>query len=155
MTVDGVSRDPSELKVIHLPDKRSAGCALSILNSSLFYWLLNVTSDCRNLNRREIDHFPLYMGSLSSSCSERLYSLSKQLSKNLKDNSKLVDMDFEKHGKMRIQCIYPRFAKDVIDDIDRALAGHYGFTDEELDFIINFDIKYRMGTDAADTEAEA
>jgi hypothetical protein len=22
---------------------------------------------------------------------------------------------------------------------------HYGFTDEELDFIINYDIKYRMG----------
>ena len=25
------------------------------------------------------------------------------------------------------------------------LAQHYGFTDEELDFIINYDIKYRMG----------
>ena len=24
-------------------------------------------------------------------------------------------------------------------------AKHYGFTDEELDFIINYDIKYRMG----------
>ena len=22
---------------------------------------------------------------------------------------------------------------------------HYGFTEEELDFIINYDIKYRMG----------
>jgi len=27
------------------------------------------------------------------------------------------------------------------------LAAHYGFTDEELDFIINYDIKYRMGRD--------
>jgi hypothetical protein len=27
------------------------------------------------------------------------------------------------------------------------LAHHYGFTDEELDFIINYDIKYRMGRD--------
>jgi hypothetical protein len=25
------------------------------------------------------------------------------------------------------------------------LAQHYGFTQEELDFIINYDIKYRMG----------
>jgi hypothetical protein len=24
-------------------------------------------------------------------------------------------------------------------------AQHYGFTDEELDFIINYEIKYRMG----------
>ena len=35
----------------------------------------------------------------------------------------------------------------IIDEIDRALADHYGFTDEELDFIINYDIKYRMGRD--------
>jgi len=32
------------------------------------------------------------------------------------------------------------------------LARHYGFTDEELDFIINYDIKYRMG--GADDEQE-
>ena len=25
---------------------------------------------------------------------------------------------------------------------------HYGFTEEELDFIIHYDIKYRMGRDA-------
>lgn len=28
------------------------------------------------------------------------------------------------------------------------LARHYSFTEEELDFIINYDIKYRMGRDA-------
>jgi hypothetical protein len=27
------------------------------------------------------------------------------------------------------------------------LAEHYGFTDDELDLIINYDIKYRMGRD--------
>ena len=32
-----------------------------------------------------------------------------------------------------------------IDEIDKVLAEHYGFTNEELDFIINYDIKYRMG----------
>ena len=36
----------------------------------------------------------------------------------------------------------------IIDDIDRLLARHYGFTEEELDFIINYDTKYRMGRDA-------
>ena len=29
--------------------------------------------------------------------------------------------------------------------IDKVLTKHYGFTEEELDFIINYDIKYRMG----------
>jgi len=31
------------------------------------------------------------------------------------------------------------------DGIDKILAKHYGFTEGELDFIINYDIKYRMG----------
>ncbi len=32
---------------------------------------------------------------------------------------------------------------------DKVLGRHYGFTEEELDFIINYDIKYRMGKGAA------
>lgn len=35
-------------------------------------------------------------------------------------------------------------------EINRVLARHYGFTDEELDFIVNYDIKYRMGKDAGE-----
>ena len=41
-------------------------------------------------------------------------------------------------------------SKPVIGDIDRVLDEHYGFTDEELDFIINYDIKYRMGDRVTD-----
>ncbi len=38
--------------------------------------------------------------------------------------------------------------KATIDEIDCVLARHFSFTEEELDFIINYDIKYRMGRDA-------
>lgn len=54
-------------------------------------------------------------------------------------------------------------ANPNLDKIDRMLAAHYGFTEEELDFIPstqlragipsarlrtgNYDIKYRMGRD--------
>ncbi len=37
--------------------------------------------------------------------------------------------------------------KPIIDEIDCVLAQHYGFTDDELDFIIKYYIKYRMGKD--------
>lgn len=39
----------------------------------------------------------------------------------------------------------PGAGKTIIDQIDCVLAKHYGFTDEELNFNINYDIKYRMG----------
>ena len=35
--------------------------------------------------------------------------------------------------------------KKLFREIDTVLAGHYGFTAEELDFILNYDIKYRLG----------
>ncbi len=59
--------------------------------------------------------------------------------------------DYKRHAIVRhrvdaeFQEFYPSRSKAVIDRIDRALAKHYGFTDEDLDFIINYDIKYRMG----------
>ena len=48
-----------------------------------------------------------------------------------------------------------RDSKPIIDEIDRVLAHHYGFTDEELDFIINYDIKYRMGDELAEATDES
>ena len=39
---------------------------------------------------------------------------------------------------------------DNYDEVFR--VDNYGFTEEELDFIINYDIKYRMGKDSEEAE---
>ena len=49
-------------------------------------------------------------------------------------------------GKTETQSFKIQKSKNIIDQIDKVLAQHYGFTDEELDFIVNYDIKYRMGS---------
>lgn len=36
-------------------------------------------------------------------------------------------------------------SKPIHAEIDTVLAAHYGFTAEELDYIVNYDIKYRLG----------
>ena len=57
----------------------------------------------------------------------------------------------EKAIPTKIKELYPPKCYDaskqrlLFDEIDKLLASHYGFTEEELDFIINYDIKYRMG----------
>jgi hypothetical protein len=48
-------------------------------------------------------------------------------------------------GNVEYDEYYPKLSKPIIDEIDTILAKHYGFTEEELDYIINYDIKYRMG----------
>jgi hypothetical protein len=57
-----------------------------------------------------------------------------------------------KHDTLTVQCIYPKASKPISDKIDRTLGEHYGFTPEELDFIINYDIKYRLGRDSGDDD---
>ena len=57
-----------------------------------------------------------------------------------------------KHDTLTVQCIVPKVSKPIIDEIDTVLARHYGFTEEELDFIVNYDIKYRMGREADSEE---
>jgi len=61
-------------------------------------------------------------------------------------NSILQELSYKTMGRLKIQCIYPKLSKNLIDMIDKLFASQYGFTDEELDFIINYDIKYRMGS---------
>ena len=49
---------------------------------------------------------------------------------------------------MKKQYFFFKNSKPLINEIDHLLAGYYGFSEEELDFIVNYDIKYRMGRDA-------
>lgn len=60
----------------------------------------------------------------------------------------------KKTGRTETQSFKIQKSKAIIDDIDRALAPHYGFTDEELDYIINYDIKYRMGLNGEEANAD-
>ena len=51
----------------------------------------------------------------------------------------------KRRGITETQSFKIQLSKPIIDEIDCVLAQHYGFTEEELDFIVNYDIKYRMG----------
>ena len=82
----------------------------------------------------------------------QLSDLGKDYVKDLKGNA--VDTVRVFKGKNRVDCLSFRVnqSKSIIDEIDRVLARHYGFTAEELDFILNYDIKYRLGRDPGEDE---
>jgi hypothetical protein len=75
---------------------------------------------------------------------ERLLHLSNSLEMDLQNNSWFQTRVQKQTGEVKIQSFSPSLSKPIIDEIDTVLAQHYGFTEEELDFIINYDIKYRM-----------
>ena len=136
---------PTELKEINFQSKEQMEIAIAVLNSSLFFWFFIAFSDCRNVNSREILKFPIELDSIDKAIGLELRRLSKIIMADFKNNSIFLERNDKRSGLMKIQSFQPRLSKSVIDKIDTALAKHYGFSEEELDFIINYDIKYRMG----------
>ena len=118
---------------------------ISVLSSSLFYWYYILTTNCRDLAPSVIYEFPINLMQLSTIHASELEALCEKLMADYKENSQLKEQTSSRTGQIIYQEFYPRLSKCVIDQIDHVLAKHYGFTDEELDFIINYDIKYRMG----------
>jgi hypothetical protein len=148
----GNRRPPSEFKGLNFPTRSQAEIALCCLNSNLFYWFITVCSDCRHVNKREVDSLPIDLLDLEAEQDgNNLVELAQKLMQDIDENSEERKMRF-KHDTLSIQCIFPAKSKPIIDEIDRVLAQYYGFTDEELDFIINYDIKYRMGRDSGGDE---
>jgi len=138
----------TQVKPLDLPNRLDAAVIAAVLNSSLFYWWFIVHSDCRHLNMREIASFPCGLEQMSSRAKSELVGLSEQLMIDLRRHAQRKQCVYKTTGRVVYDEFYPRFSKSLIDEIDRVLAKHYRLTDEELDFIVNYDIKYRMGREA-------
>ena len=124
-------------------DQAIAECAL--LNSSLFYWWFIVYSSCRNVNTREIENFPFNPSQLEKQKMRELSGAVQELMESYRENAVRKETNYATTGKVFYDEFYPRYSKSIIDKIDHILAKHYDLTEEELDYIINYDIKYRMG----------
>ncbi|MFO0409124.1 MAG: Eco57I restriction-modification methylase domain-containing protein, partial [Dolichospermum sp.] len=135
----------SQVKPIYLKTELDSLTVVAILNSSLFYWWFIILSDCRHLNMREIENFPVGLDKMSTDIKNQLITLTDKLMKDFQKNSFRKEASYKTTGKVIYDEYYPKLSKPIIDEIDKMLAEHYGFTEAELDFIINYDIKYRMG----------
>ncbi len=82
----------------------------------------------------------------------KLVQLCSDLMSDYQKTSQQKEKTSSVTGHIKYQEFYPCLGKLTLDEIDCVLAKHYGFTDEELDFIINYDIKCRMGRDNEEAE---
>jgi hypothetical protein len=139
--------ESSEEKIICLTPDINKYSIIAALSSSLWFWYFTATSDCRHLGNRDISTFPFEPREMKTELYEKLNKMGKAYVQDLQENAMSVVRTYK--GKNDVDCLSFRvkMSKPIIDEIDRVLAQHYGFTDEELDFIINYDIKYRMGRD--------
>jgi hypothetical protein len=145
---DGTKRS-EDYKVFAFKSSDEAMLAAAILNSTTFYYFYLLYSDAYHCGRELILAFPVDLSQVDIDIANRLRDLNNELMGDMKSNARRRRIQY-RTGWIEYDEFYPRLSKPIIDEIDRVLARHYGFTDEELDFIIHYDIKYRMGRDAED-----
>ena len=141
--INGVLEDVKAEKKIGLFPEIDNSIIGALLSSSLFYWNYIAYTDCRNLQKSFIDAFKIPASIVED---KQLIIEGKKLFKDYEKKKYTKSTHYKTTGNDVIYDeYYPKKSKLIIDDIDKLLKKHYGFTEEELDFIINYDIKYRMG----------
>ena len=145
---DGHKRS-EDYKIFPTKSKGTANAAMAILNSSLAYWFWMVFSEGYHFGKHEVLSFPAGYEDMDSNLKSELDCLAQKLMTNYQDNL-IRKSRKQKSTNVSYDEFQQKLSKELMDGIDTVLAQHYNFTAEELDFIINYDIKYRMGDELFD-----
>ncbi len=140
----------NEYKELSLPEE-AANSILCLLSSSLYYWLWIIFSDCYHVTRSDIDMVPVPDSLLLD---KRLHGLSDTLVDDLERNAEIRTRR-RADGSEQTEVNYSAGkSKYVMDEIDRMLAGHYGLSEEEVSYLVNYDAKYRINDTGRDHRLE-
>ncbi|HDR1027226.1 TPA: hypothetical protein QB360_002139, partial [Pasteurella multocida] len=114
-------------------DKLAHSQIYCFLNSSLFFWFWVVVSDGWHITIKDLDMIRFVLD-----FDDKWHKLAKNLSSKLEETKVFVNTK-------QIDYIYQhKECKNEIDMIDNLLGQSYNLTTEEIDFIKNFALKYRM-----------
>ena len=140
--------DSSTEKIIYF-DKQIANTIGAILSSNLYFWYYQIFSDNLSLKSYEIESFPIPINELTE---ERIKVLEILYGNYLKD--------IEENAKKRITTKYAhidtfkeykiRKSKKYIDAIDDIIGPLYGLNEKEIEFIKNYEIKFRTTANEED-----
>ena len=115
----------------------------AILSSNLFFWFYQIISDNLNMKSYEIESFGLPMSELNANIKKDLgelyreYLLDIERNANVRQTEKYANIDSFKEYKIGK-------SKHLIDKIDDLIGPLYGLTSEEIDFVKNYELNFRM-----------
>src|SRR5690606_38295870 len=112
-----------------------------VFSSSLFYWFWTVYSNCFDFTNKDFRRFPINLIELAN-YQNLLKPLYDEVIEDLKKYGELVTYN-KANGPTRYFQYRARFSKPLFDKVDDILGEIYGFSDEELQFIKNYDIRFR------------
>ena len=71
--------------------------------------------------------------------------MADQLMRSFKQNKQRKETYYKTTGNVMYDEYSPKKSKAILDCIDTAVASYYAATEVELDYIISYDFKFRMG----------
>ena len=105
----------------------------ALMSSTLFYWFRNSYSNNRDNYVSEFERFPIP-------------NFSKEIINKLEKLGKEYETDIEKNHDYSngVKTYKIRKSKHIIDKIDRLICPLYGLTEEEMEFIIGYELEFRV-----------
>ncbi len=147
---NGAVAAPAHGRYLYFADDEAPRRVCAVMHSSLFFVYFTTLSDCFHLSDNLVRAFPIPKALVED---KKIAELGKRLMGALQSTAERKAIQTRDGYRIAYDEYYGWKAKAVIDQIDRLLGEHFGFDDQELDFIINYDSKYRMGHDE-DTDHE-
>jgi len=144
--VDGEKKS-ADYKPYRLATSGDERALLATLNSNLFFWWWYTLFEGYHCGKHEIYAFPVGLDAMSPAVRDRLQCLATELMADIQRNKKRKRCRYKNTGEVVYDEFYPRLSKGTIDEIDLVLAEHFGFDPPEVDFLINYHLKYRLGTE--------
>lgn len=140
--INGVPGSSSRETTFSVPNKAHVKPLIGVLSSGLFWWWYTITSNLRDLNPADIQGFPVPETAMQS---QSLSILSAEYLDELRENSTMLVRQQKSTGRTETQSFKIQKSKQTLDKIDALIGPMYGLTPSEVDFIINYDLKFRMG----------
>ncbi len=141
-TNNGIAGPPPHGRYLYFETEDGTYAMCALMYSSLFFMYFVAQSDCFHLSDNLVLTFPIKTRLIAD---KQLNTLGRKLMHSLKNEAVGKTIATKDESVITYSEFYAWKSKPVIDEIDRVLAKYYDFTDQELDFIINYEIKYRMG----------
>lgn len=144
-----------DYKVFAFTNKNTALVASAVLNSSLFYFYYLTYSDAYHCGRELILNFPCDLTRLERECGDALIPANHKLMVDLQKNATRRRIHYHGTGWIEYDEFYPKKSKMFIDEIDQILCKAYGLSATEIDYVLSFDVKFRLGQEDEEEHATA
>ncbi len=138
---DGKRGAPAHGRFLYAPPEMSKAI-LGILQSSAFYYYFVAFGDCFHLSDGLVSGFPMKKDLISDS---QLVGMGEAMDKALRASAERKTINTRSGERITYDEFFAGRAKKSMDQVDRLIASKWKLSAEELDFIQNYDIKYRMG----------